>query len=175
MIKLLGFIYLSVFGFKDTNFIENVSSDKNKWFIVNDDVMGGNSKGSITYINNNLIFQGKISLENNGGFSSIRKYVDKIKVNNKKEVILDLKGDGKIYYLRIKSSVNDYYTYTIPFNTSGKWQKIVLKLEDMYCSYRGRKLNISNFNKNSIEEIGFLIGNNNNESFKLEIKNIIIK
>ena len=43
------------------------------WTIVNDDVMGGISKSGI-FINeeNNLIFKGYLSLENNGGFASSR-------------------------------------------------------------------------------------------------------
>ena len=42
----------------------------------------------------------------------------------------------------------------------------------MYPSFRGRKLNKENFNKTSIEEIGFLIGNKKQEKFNLEIDKI---
>lgn len=44
-----------------------------EWMIVNDDVMGGNSQGSAETTNNNvLLFEGSLSLENNGGFSSVK-------------------------------------------------------------------------------------------------------
>ena len=51
---------------KDNIGIEN-------WIIVNDDVMGGISKSKL-YIDkyNNLVFNGYLSLENNGGFASCR-------------------------------------------------------------------------------------------------------
>ena len=47
------------------------------WGIVNDGVMGGISQSNI-YLNeeNNIIFAGNVSLENNGGFASIRRGFD---------------------------------------------------------------------------------------------------
>merc|ERR1712227_307543 len=45
----------------------------NKWFIENDGVMGGLSKGHYTIDNENemMTFNGTISLEQNGGFSLV--------------------------------------------------------------------------------------------------------
>ena len=43
------------------------------WSIVNDDVMGGISKSKLSMSDeNNLMFTGYLSLENNGGFASTR-------------------------------------------------------------------------------------------------------
>ena len=42
-----------------------------QWSIVNDDVMGGVSQGSAQAVDDVLLFKGDISLENNGGFSSV--------------------------------------------------------------------------------------------------------
>ena len=45
----------------------------NNWNIVNDDVMGGVSKSYLSVNDDrNLIFDGYLSLENNGGFASSR-------------------------------------------------------------------------------------------------------
>ena len=43
-----------------------------KWFSVDDGVMGGVSKGKLSVEDGTLVFSGKLSLENNGGFSSLR-------------------------------------------------------------------------------------------------------
>ena len=43
----------------------------NEWRITNDGVMGGQSEGHYTIQDNTMTFNGTISLENNGGFSSI--------------------------------------------------------------------------------------------------------
>ena len=42
------------------------------WIIVNDSVMGGLSKSKVTFTENGLVFKGTLSLQNNGGFASIR-------------------------------------------------------------------------------------------------------
>jgi hypothetical protein len=44
----------------------------------------------------------------------------------------------------------------------------------MYPAFRGRKLSISNFDQDQIEELAFLIGNKKAQEFKLEIKSIEI-
>ena len=53
------------------------SSDISKWRITDDVVMGGRSDGKFQLsANGNGLFSGKVSLENNGGFSSVRYYLD---------------------------------------------------------------------------------------------------
>ncbi len=174
MLKFFLSLLLLIANFISGQIIDIKNVNNNKWHIVNDDVMGGVSKGNISYINNTLIFKGEISLDNNGGFSSIRKYPKNILVNKNNKIVLTLKGDGKTYYLRVKSNINDYYSYTIPFKTTNNWQIITLQLADFYPTFRGRKLNMDNFNKTTIQEIGFLIGNKKNEEFKIEIREILI-
>jgi hypothetical protein len=39
----------------------------------------------------------------------------------------------------------------------------------MYATFRGRKLDLPNFQGGALEQIGFLTGNKRNENFKLEI------
>jgi hypothetical protein len=46
------------------------------WVVVVDDVMGGQSSAEITITENSLVLSGNISLENNGGFASIRTPYD---------------------------------------------------------------------------------------------------
>ncbi len=174
MFKVFLSLFLSLTNFNSNKNIDIKNTNNNKWYVVNDNVMGGLSKGNIRFINNTLIFKGEISLENNGGFSSIRKYLKNILVDKNNKIVLTVKGDGKTYYLRVKSNINDYYTYTIPFKTTNNWQIITLKLVDFYPTFRGRKLNMDNFNKTTIQEIGFLIGNKKNEEFKIEIREILI-
>ena len=174
MLKFFLSLLLLIANFISGQIIDIKNVNNNKWYIVNDDVMGGVSKGNISYINNTLTFKGEISLDNNGGFSSIRKYPKNILVNKNNKIVLTVKGDGKTYYLRVKSNINDYYSYTIPFKTTNNWQIITLQLADFYPTFRGRKLNMDNFNKTTIQEIGFLIGNKKNEEFKIEIREILI-
>ena len=51
----------------------NKKSNLKKWTVINDAVMGGKSEGEF-YLNSdgNGVFEGDVSLENNGGFSSVK-------------------------------------------------------------------------------------------------------
>ena len=53
------------------------------WQIVNDSVMGGLSTSQAYEKDNSLIFTGNVSLENNGGFASIRTTINTNKENAK--------------------------------------------------------------------------------------------
>ena len=154
----------------------NKESSKADWRIIDDGVMGGISQGEFLIDSDgNGVFQGTISLENNGGFSSVRYQFDKIKTTKDSKVVIKLKGDGKQYQFRIKDKYNSYYSYITTFETSGEWQTIEIKLTDLYPSFRGQKLNLPNFNSDSFEEIVFLIGNKKKESFKLVLDKIELK
>ena len=135
--------------------------------------MGGLSQGKFLIDSDgNGVFQGTISLENNGGFSSVRYQFDKINTNKESKIVIHLKGDGKQYQFRIKDKYDSYYSYITTFDTSGEWETIEIKLADLYPSFRGQKLNLPNFQSDSLEEIVFLIGNKKNESFKLILDQI---
>ena len=159
-----------------TIFDFNKSVSINNWFVVNDGVMGGVSSG-IFFLNDDGqgVFSGKVSLENNGGFSSLRYAFQKMKVSKDSKVIIRLKGDGKNYQFRVKDKSSNFYSYIYTFQTSGDWEDIKIPLNEMYPSFRGRRLNYPNFSSESIEEITFLIGNKKNEKFELQLDTIILK
>ncbi|MAC42294.1 MAG: CIA30 family protein [Pelagibacterales bacterium] len=150
--------------------------DFKKWFIINDGVMGGISESNLSISKDGYgVFQGDISTENNGGFCSIRKSLSRKYIGNKNILKLKIKGDGKNYELRIKANRNDYFSYIKTFKTTGQWQEIKISLNEMNPSFRGRKLNMQNFNNNYFEQIGFLVGNKRNEKFKLIIDRITLE
>lgn len=153
-----------------TLFDFNKDSIVRDWRVVDDVVMGGRSTGAF-FINENGhgVFEGTVSLENNGGFSSIRHSSSyRIPVNQRK-ISIRLKGDGRSYQFRLKHDRNSWESYIYNFKTTGNWQVVEIPLNEMYPSFRGRKLNKENFNFNTIAEMGFLIGNKQNENFRLEI------
>lgn len=144
-----------------------------KWRIINDDVMGGISSSSFKLNKEGHgVFQGKVSTENNGGFASVRHIMDQISIKELTTIRIMVKGDGKNYQFRIKNKTSDYFSYITTFNTNGEWQIVELKLKDFYASFRGRKLDIPNFDKKEIGQVAFLIANGENEEFKLEIDKI---
>lgn len=154
----------------------NKKSDLQDWIIVDDVVMGGESLSTFKLNDDGYgIFEGNISIDNNGGFSSLRYRFLKKTIKAYTQVKIRLRGDGKKYQFRVKSSSADYFSFIAPFLTSGEWQEIVIPLEDMYPSFRGRRLNQPNFSSDYIEELAFLIGNKKSESFKLLIDKITLE
>ncbi len=148
----------------------------NEWNVVNDGVMGGISKSSLVLNNSgNGKFSGHVSLANNGGFASIQ--LDRIIVlsQEKKFIVLRIKGDGKRYEFRIKGKSSQFESYVHQFSTSGDWENLKLAIREFYPQYRGRKLNIPNFNFKTIEQLSFLISNKQEEDFELLIDSISLE
>lgn len=143
------------------------------WQIVNDGVMGGRSSSSISLNKaGNAVFSGDVSLENYGGFASVRHAFDQLTIKGSTKFILNLKGDGKRYQFRVKSEISDRHAYIYYFNTTTEWQQIEIPLDQMYASFRGQKLNMPDFAAQKMAEISFLIANGKQESFELEIRKI---
>ena len=174
--NIISFILILIMMQTFTIFDFNEKADITDWNIVDDVVMGGRSSGKF-YLNQkgNGVFEGRVSLENNGGFSSLRYSFDPISTKMYSKVILRIKGDGKSYQFRLKDKSSNYYSYVTNFKTSKDWQTIELQLSDMYPAFRGRKLNSANFGSETIEEIAILIGNKKEETFKLEIDSIVLE
>jgi len=166
MVLFLSMSSYTIFDFDKESDIQN-------WIIVDDVVMGGRSSGTFKLnADGHGVFEGYISLANNGGFSSVRYGFEKIPVKEYTKIIITLKGDGKEYQFRVRASSGDYYSYIATFVTSGEWEEIEIPLEDMYPSFRGRRLDLPNFSDDYIEQITFLIGNKKQEKFKLLIDKI---
>jgi NADH dehydrogenase [ubiquinone] 1 alpha subcomplex assembly factor 1 len=154
----------------------NTQSTITNWQIVDDAVMGGRSSSSFALNKAGLgVFEGVVSLENNGGFSMVQYRFDAKKVNAFSNLCVKLKGDGKAYQFRIKTNARDSHSYIASFNTTGEWQTIEIPFETMYPAYRGRTLSMENYPGEQMEMIAFLIGNKKAEPFKLEIDSIVLK
>ena len=172
-------IILLIFSFMEQesilyNFEEKTSTKD--WQIINDGVMGGLSKGSLTISpEGHGIFSGQVSLENYGGFTSMRYRFNQLKTINYSKFILRIKGDGKRYQLRVKNTDRQAHSYIQYFTTNGEWQTIEIPFNTMYASFRGRKLDYPNYNGSEMEEISILIGNKKAESFKITIDRIILR
>ena len=146
------------------------------WYIVNDGVMGGLSQSTLQ-INQegHGLFRGMISLDNYGGFASVRHNFKTRDISAFSKIVIKLKGDGKKYQFRAKNNDRNYYSYTYTFQTSGDWETIEIPLNEMIPTFRGRILDMPNFNHLVLEELAILIGNKKEESFQLLIDHISLK
>lgn len=156
------------------NFSEKSGTDQ--WRIVDDVVMGGRSSGNFKLSATGTgLFSGNVSLENNGGFSSVRHNFNKKDLTGCKKFVLKIKGDGKKFQFRTKTNARDYYSYVYTFQTTGDWQTIEIPFNEMTPAFRGRVLDMPSYPGESLQEIAFLIGNKKKQSFQLEIGKIEAK
>ncbi|NHF61326.1 CIA30 family protein [Flavobacteriaceae bacterium TP-CH-4] len=154
----------------------NTASDISNWYVVDDGVMGGRSAGEIALSDEGHgVFKGTVSLENNGGFSSVRHRFASKDASSYNKFVIRLKGDGKKYQFRVKTRTGDYYSYIHVMKTSGKWESIEIPFDTMYPAFRGRTLELPNYPGETMEEIAFLIGNKKAETFRLEINLVEIR
>ena len=147
------------------------------WNIVNDSVMGGRSQATLKLINNTYAnFNGYLSLQNNGGFSSIRAYYPP-DLTNVKSIVLKVRGDGRKYNFRIRGNNESWASYTHSFDTvEGEWNEIELKIDDFYPVYRGYTLkNMPQLSEVIIKEIGIMLSDKIEGSFSIDIDWIMAK
>ena len=148
-------------------------SDVRRWNVVDDGVMGGRSNGDFRWNADGYgMFYGTVSLENNGGFSSVRYIMNRASVEEYSAIKLTIKGDGKRYQFRVKRNRMDPHSYMHYFNTTGEWQEVVIPMNAMKPTYRGMMLRIPNYRGKSLHEMGFLVGNKRAEAFNLQIQKI---
>ena len=150
--------------------LQNIKS----WRITNDGVMGGKSQGSFTLHADHALFSGNISLENNGGFSSVYRTVSSVE-KAVKNVSIDVKGDGLTYQLRLSVNVDGYrLAYKHNFNTTAERQeKLTFLLTDFQATFRGRNITTAPvLLSENIIEIGFLVTQKVSGPFLLAIKSI---
>ena len=86
---------LSIISFERDDLVE--------WVAIHDVVMGGVSSGGIERTEENTgIFSGELSLENNGGFASVRALVGRQDLSSFEGLEIRVRGDGRRYQLRLR-------------------------------------------------------------------------
>lgn len=151
-------------------------SSLDDWEVEDDVVMGGRSDGHLTLSEEGYgVFHGRVSLENNGGFSSVQRYFEPIDVSGYSTAVLRVKGDGKRYQFRVMSHADDRPSYIHHFETSGEWETVEIPLADMVPMHHGNQLDQPNYPGEKLAHIRFLIGNGKAETFRLEIDWIALR
>jgi hypothetical protein len=156
------------------NFTEQKNTDN--WRITNDSVMGGESKGHFLSGQDKGMFTGNISLENNGGFSSVFQMIEPL-VKNLETVTIDVEGDGTTYQLRMIVSLDGYrLAYKQNFDTvAGQRETLTFTLADFQASFRGRIItNAPVLKSENIRQVGFLVTKKVPGPFSLSIFSVFI-
>ncbi|MEM9478480.1 MAG: CIA30 family protein [Verrucomicrobiota bacterium] len=146
------------------------------WEIEDDSVMGGVSRGRFEVNESgNAVFSGRVSLENDGGFSSIQSYFEPIVITGYKFAEILLKGDGKQYQFRVETDRTEKHSYIHNFATSGDWETIIVPLTSMKPRFRGEDLDLPDYPAKRLGHVRFMISNGKAEEFRLEVARVVLR
>jgi uncharacterized surface protein with fasciclin (FAS1) repeats len=144
-----------------------------KWVAVNDNVMGGVSEGGFRLDKEGvLVFSGTLSLENRGGFASIRTVQGRTDLSRYEGLAVRVRGDGRRYWLTLKT---DRWimagSYRVEFDTvPGRWLEIRAPFADFRATSFGRQLDdFPPVDPSKVESLGFLIADKQPGPFSLQV------
>lgn len=152
-------------------------SKAGSWQTLLDGVMGGRSTGRVrTTSEGTVSFAGKLSLENNGGFSQMRREVQGEQLAGTTGLLLEVRGDGRTYNFDIRVSNARMMAggFQNQFQTvAGQWIEVALPFEDFELQSFGRIIKRAPaLNPSLIESIGVTLSDKNPGDFQLELRSI---
>jgi monofunctional biosynthetic peptidoglycan transglycosylase len=148
-------------------------NDLRGWKVVNDSVMGGRSTSGFEQTSEgNLLFRGELSLENNGGFVSIRNQPNSFNLQDVEGLKLMVRGDGRTYYLDLRGRgrmTSGSFRAAFP-TQEGRWTEIFLPISKFVRQSYGRLYPNTPLNLSNINSLGFTLSDKKPGLFQLEIE-----
>jgi NADH dehydrogenase [ubiquinone] 1 alpha subcomplex assembly factor 1 len=144
------------------------------WQAVNDGVMGGVSDGRFRITDEGaLAFFGTLSLENNGGFASVRTKPTDFDIKAGNTLVVRVKGDGREYVLNIytKSRLRAFsYRAALP-TTKDEWREIKIPLADFIPTAFGRRVQgMGPVEPGQINGLGFMLSDKKPGKFQMQVE-----
>lgn len=149
------------------------------WRSINDGVMGGLSSSQLrSQPEGHAVFTGHVSLENNGGFASVRCSSGELGRKGVEAYLLQVRGDGKCYKLNLRTDDDfDGINYQARFEPSaGVWTTCRLPRADFLPTWRGRPVpDAPPLDTSCVRQIGLMIGDKQAGLFELAIRSIAME
>jgi len=145
-----------------------------EWQTVNDGVMGGVSEGKFKLTEQKTMeFFGTLSLENNGGFASVRTKGKKLELEKGDTLVAKVRGDGREYSLNLylnKPLIAFSYRATVQ-TKKDEWIEIKVPLDKFEATSFGRPVKDAGAVKpEEINALGFMLGDKKAGPFKMEVE-----
>ena len=152
------------------------ADSKPSWFTLNDNVMGGISTSSVEVADGRLLFKGALSLENSGGFASIRATAADYDFGGMSGLRLWVKTDGREYGASVLADDGRGRTgsWRKRFKVAaGEWTTVDLPFDSMVLNIRGRVYpEVGPPDLTAVRSFSFIIADKNTSPFQLEIGSI---
>jgi hypothetical protein len=146
------------------------------WSAVDDRVMGGVSSSRLRHDpSGHAVFEGVVSLEQNGGFASVRTRPMALAAPGATAYVLEVAGDGKRYKLALRTDDRfDGVSYQASFAPrAGAWSEVRLAVSGFVASFRGRDVpDAPPLDPGAVRQLGLLIADRQAGPFELAIRAI---
>jgi len=154
-------------------------ADAALWRPVDDVVMGGVSRSAFEQAEPGVArFRGNVSLENFGGFASVRTPPRDWDTAGAEAFVLRVRGDGKTYKFTIRTGDGfDGIQYQQRFTTTaGTWSDARLPVSGFVATFRGRKVPFApSLDPAKVRALGLMISDKQAGSFELLVDRIAIE
>lgn len=149
-----------------------------EWQTVNDGVMGGVSEGKFKITDRKTLqFFGTLSLENNGGFASVRTKAKKLGLE-KGDAVAKVRGDGREYTLNLyldKPQIAFSYRATVQ-TKKDEWIEVKVPLDKFVATSLGRVVKDAGpVDPKEVNALGFMVSDKKAGPFKLEVESIKVE
>ena len=144
-----------------------------QWQTVNDGVMGGVSDGRFKMTDNKTMeFFGTLSLENNGGFASVRSRPTQVNLKHGDSIAARVQGDGREYTFNLYVPRDSgRYSFRQSFKTKkDEWIEVRFPVDKFVATWRGRVFADQKLDPSRVNSVGFLLGDKKAGPFKLEVE-----
>lgn len=149
------------------------------WQAVNDGVMGGLSDGRFRITEHRTLeFFGTLSLENDGGFASVRSRPRALGLKAGDTLVARVRGDGREYQLNLYTSARTRaFSYRAPVVTrAGEWVEVAVPLDRFVATSFGQVIrNAGPVEPRSVTSVGFLLAEKTPGPFALEVEWIRVR
>lgn len=140
---------------------------------VDDRIMGGVSRSRMTERDGHAVFEGELSLEQGGGFASVRSGPSAFDLATRTGIALRVRGDGRRYRLRIRTDEDpNAVTYQAAFDApAADWSTVRLPFAGFAATFRGTaRPDADPLDPGSITSFGFLVADRQAGTFRLDVE-----
>ena len=145
------------------------------WTSVDDRVMGGVSASQVETTPEGLVFRGVVSLEQKGGFASIRAQPREYGLAGATAFLLHVQGDGQTYKFGIRTddALGGVQYQARVATRAEEWLDVMLPITDFQPTFRGREMvDAPALDPTRIQTFGFLIADRQAGPFRWVIASI---
>ena len=117
---------------EDALLVDFGQDGETRWYAVNDTVMGGVSSGQLVYEDETLLFEGTVSTDSNGGFTSVRGPDEVIDISMYERVLIRMRSEGQPFSMILAHNpywFQDQFKYDIEV-PNADWNVIEIPLAE---------------------------------------------